>query len=67
MSDQNKQSNEPDVPDVPDVPDQEQDVEGHSMFLYEAARQLSRQQERDTQQHAREARLLKESREQKGK
>lgn len=43
------------------------DTEGHSMFLYEAARNLSRQHEREAQQAAREARLLKESKEVKGR
>lgn len=43
------------------------DTEGHSMFLYEAARNLSRQHEHDAKQAAREARLLKESKEPKGR
>lgn len=43
----------------------EADAEGHSMFLYESARNISRQLERDAQQAARQARLLKERKEEK--
>ena len=41
-------------------PSAQPDTEGHSMFLYEAGRQMARQREIDVQRHAREARMLKE-------
>jgi hypothetical protein len=43
----------------------ETDTEGHSMFLYEAARQMTRQHEREAQEAGRQAKLLKQSKEQK--
>lgn len=44
---------------------EESDTEGHSMFLYEGARNMSRQYEREAQDAARQARLLKERKEEK--
>lgn len=43
----------------------EADTEGHSMFLYEGARHMSRQHEHDAQEAARQAKLAKEAKEQK--
>ena len=38
----------------------DKDAQGNSMFLYEAARQMSRQAEHDAKEAARQARMLKE-------
>ena len=46
---------------------EESDSEGHSMFLYEGARSMSRQYEREAQEAARQAKLLKELKEKKGR
>jgi hypothetical protein len=58
MNDQTKQ------PDETDKPEDEQDVEGHSL-LYEQARTVMRDRERDMQKHARDARMLQERKDQK--
>lgn len=47
--------------------DDEMDVEGQSMFLYEASRQMARQHEREAKQAAREAKLLKDAKSQNRK
>lgn len=44
---------------------EESDTEGHSMFLYEGARNMSRQHEREAQEAGRQAKLLKELKEEK--
>jgi hypothetical protein len=46
-----------DQPDKRDQPETEEDVEGHSMLMYEQARMIVRERERDVQKHAQEARL----------
>ena len=51
--------------DKPETEEPEADTEGHSMFLYEGARHMSRQHEREAQEAARAARLLKERKEEK--
>lgn len=53
--------------DKSEADDAETDTEGHSMFLYEGARQMAHQHERDAQRAAREARLLKESKPEKSR
>jgi hypothetical protein len=55
----------PEQPDKRDVPEDEQDVEGHSMLMYEQARTVQRERERDIEKHAREARMLEERKRQK--
>jgi hypothetical protein len=45
-------------PDETDEPEEKTDVEGHSMFLYEHARTVARDHEREVQNKAREARML---------
>ena len=54
-----------DRPDQEDLPEDEQDVEGHSMLMYEQARLVTRERERDVQKHAQEARMLEERKRQK--
>ena len=54
-----------DQPDKRDQPETEEDVEGHSMLLYEQARMVARERERDIQKHARDARILDERKGQK--
>ena len=49
-----------DQPDNRDQPEDEQDVEGHNMLMYEQARLVVRERERDVQKHARESRMLEE-------
>lgn len=51
--------------DKPENGEAQTDTEGHSMFLYEGARHMSRQHERDAQQAAREAKLLKDRKSEK--
>ncbi len=45
----------------------ESDTEGHSMFLYEGARHIARDHERDAQRHARDAKMLKDNKPDKGR
>ena len=52
-------------PDTPDQPTTEEDVEGHSMLMYEQARMAVRDRERDVQKHAQESRILDERKRQK--
>ena len=47
--------------DKRETDDTEADTEGHSMFLYEGARHMSRQHEREAQEAARRAKLLKDA------
>ena len=54
-----------DQPDKRDQPETEEDVEGHSMLMYEQARMVVRERERDVQKHARDARILEERKRQK--
>ena len=42
----------------------EEDTEGHSMFLYEAARNLNRDHEREARETARQQKLERESKQQ---
>jgi hypothetical protein len=52
-------------PDQNEEPENEQDVEGHSMLMYEQARMVVRERERDMQKHARDARMLEDRKTQK--
>jgi hypothetical protein len=54
-----------DQPDKRDEPQTEEDVEGHSMLMYEQARVVTRERERDIQKHAKDARMLEEQKHQK--
>ena len=54
-----------DQPDSNEQPADEQDVEGHNMLMYEQARMITRERQRDAEQHARDARLLEERKRQK--
>ena len=52
-------------PDERDNPENDEDVEGHNMLMYEQARVLQREREREVQRHARDARLIEERKNQK--
>ena len=52
-------------PDKGDLPEDEKDVEGHSMLVYEQARMVVHERQREAQKHAHEARMLEERRRQK--
>ena len=52
-------------PDKRDQPEDEKDLEGHSMLMYEQARTVQRERERDIEKHARESRMLEERNRQK--
>ena len=58
-------TNKTDQPEKPDLPADEEDVEGHNMLMYEQARLVVRERERDMQKHARDARMLEERKRQK--
>jgi hypothetical protein len=67
MSDQAEQTNQSDKTDQPEGVSQgdEQDTEGHSLLMYEQARALQRDRERDMQKHLRDARLKEDGKNQK--
>ena len=54
-----------DQPDTTQQPEAEDDTEGHSLLMYEQARMVVRERERDAQKHARQARMLEERKNQK--
>ena len=54
-----------DQTDKNDQPEGDEDVEGHSMLMYEQARVVTRERERDIQKHAQEARMIEERKRQK--
>ena len=54
-----------DQPDSRDQQETEEDVEGHSMLMYEQARMIVRERERDVQKHAQEARLREDRKREK--
>ena len=52
-------------PETINQPDDERDTEGHSLLMYEQARLVVRERERDVQKHAQEARMLEARKRQK--
>lgn len=58
-------SDRPEQADQQDAPEDEKDLEGHSLLMYEQARTVQRERERDIQKRAQEARMLEESKRQK--
>jgi hypothetical protein len=65
MTDRTNQPDKTDLPEDEQDEQDEQDLEGHSMLMYEQARMVTRDRERDIKKHAQEARMLEERKRQK--